>query len=201
MKMRVFAAASILLTVVLVAAISHAAPSCCDPKNGSDSGSHVRTGSTDARHYSRCLAATARCGSPGYPCYGQSNRQQLERAGATKAGCSLQAGGSPERSRRTELLCWAQQQRARKRNQSRDSGPVSWLWVQWRGRWPGFIFGFSAREWPRSVYLESTEHRSTGLPCGPSELLPNDRAQQQSGWLERIAAYGLPRALVIRILE
>jgi hypothetical protein len=33
MKMRVFAAASIILTVVLVAAISHAAPSCCDPQN------------------------------------------------------------------------------------------------------------------------------------------------------------------------
>ena len=32
------------------------------------------------------------------------------------------------------------------------------------------------------------------------ELLPNTGAQQQSGWLECIAA-GLPRALVIRILE
>jgi hypothetical protein len=35
MKMRVFAAASILATVVLVAATSHASPSCCDPKNSS----------------------------------------------------------------------------------------------------------------------------------------------------------------------
>ncbi len=35
MKMRLLAAASILLTVVLVASTSHAAPSCCDPKNGS----------------------------------------------------------------------------------------------------------------------------------------------------------------------
>ena len=38
MKMRILAAASVLLTVVLVAAISHAAPSCCDPKNGSTPG-------------------------------------------------------------------------------------------------------------------------------------------------------------------
>jgi hypothetical protein len=35
MKMRILAAASVLLIVVLVAAISHADPSCCDPKNGS----------------------------------------------------------------------------------------------------------------------------------------------------------------------
>ena len=38
MKMRILAAASVLLTVVLVAAISHTAPSCCDPKNGSTPG-------------------------------------------------------------------------------------------------------------------------------------------------------------------
>ena len=44
MKMRVFAAASILLTVVLVAAISHAAPSCCDPKNGSAPGATFAPG-------------------------------------------------------------------------------------------------------------------------------------------------------------
>ncbi|MGO9570269.1 MAG: hypothetical protein ACLP5H_22290 [Desulfomonilaceae bacterium] len=35
MKIRVLAAASIILTVVLIAAMSHAAPSCCDPKNSS----------------------------------------------------------------------------------------------------------------------------------------------------------------------
>jgi len=44
MKMRVFAAASILLTVVLVAAISHAAPSCCDPKNSSTPGATLAPG-------------------------------------------------------------------------------------------------------------------------------------------------------------
>jgi hypothetical protein len=44
MKMRVLAAASILLTVVLVAAISHAAPSCCDPKNGSTPGATLAPG-------------------------------------------------------------------------------------------------------------------------------------------------------------
>jgi hypothetical protein len=44
MKMRLFAAASILLTVVLVAAISHAAPSCCDPKNGSAPGATLAPG-------------------------------------------------------------------------------------------------------------------------------------------------------------
>jgi hypothetical protein len=35
MKMRMLTAASIILTVVLVAAMSQAAPSCCDPKNSS----------------------------------------------------------------------------------------------------------------------------------------------------------------------
>ena len=35
MKLSMLTAASILLTVVLIAAIGHAAPSCCDPKNGS----------------------------------------------------------------------------------------------------------------------------------------------------------------------
>ena len=44
MKMRVFAAASILLTVVLVAPISHAAPSCCDPNNGSTLGAMLAPG-------------------------------------------------------------------------------------------------------------------------------------------------------------
>jgi hypothetical protein len=44
MKMRVSAAASILLIVVLVAAMSHAAPSCCDPKNGSAPGATFAPG-------------------------------------------------------------------------------------------------------------------------------------------------------------
>jgi hypothetical protein len=44
MKMRVFAAAWILLTVVLAAAISHAAPSCCDPNNGSTLGAVLAPG-------------------------------------------------------------------------------------------------------------------------------------------------------------
>jgi hypothetical protein len=44
MKMRVFAAASILLTVILVAALSHAAPSCCDPKTGSTPGATLAPG-------------------------------------------------------------------------------------------------------------------------------------------------------------
>jgi hypothetical protein len=35
MKMRMLTAASVILTVVLMAAISQAAPSCCDPKNSS----------------------------------------------------------------------------------------------------------------------------------------------------------------------
>lgn len=38
MKMRLLAAASILLTVVIIASTGHAAPSCCDPKNGSTPG-------------------------------------------------------------------------------------------------------------------------------------------------------------------
>jgi hypothetical protein len=44
MKMRVFAAASIILTAVLVAAISHAAPSCCDPQNSSAPGAMLAPG-------------------------------------------------------------------------------------------------------------------------------------------------------------
>jgi hypothetical protein len=44
MKMRVFAAASILLAVVLVAPISYAAPSCCDPNNGSTPGAMLAPG-------------------------------------------------------------------------------------------------------------------------------------------------------------
>jgi hypothetical protein len=44
MKMRVLAAASIVLTVVLVAAISHASPSCCDPKNSSAPGAMFAPG-------------------------------------------------------------------------------------------------------------------------------------------------------------
>ncbi len=44
MKMRILAAASIILTVVLVAAISHAAPSCCDPKTSSTPGATLAPG-------------------------------------------------------------------------------------------------------------------------------------------------------------
>ncbi len=44
MKLRIITAASILLSVVLVAAIGHAAPSCCDPQNGSAPGAMLAPG-------------------------------------------------------------------------------------------------------------------------------------------------------------
>ncbi len=192
MKMRVFAAASIILTVVLVAAISHAAPSCCDPQNSSAPGATLAPGQPTRGTYSRCLATTARCESPGYPCYGQSNRQQLGRAGTTKAGMQP-PGRWVSRTllpHRVVVLCLTtvgpqEESIPRLRPSFVAVGAVEAA----EGRWPSFVFGFSTREWPRSVYLESTEHWSTGLPCGPSELLPNNGAQQQSRWLECIAAW------------
>jgi len=44
MKMRVLLAASIFLAAVLIAATSHAAPSCCDPKNAATPGAALALG-------------------------------------------------------------------------------------------------------------------------------------------------------------
>ncbi len=44
MKMRLLAAATIVLAAVLIAATSHAGPSCCDPKNGSTPGATLAPG-------------------------------------------------------------------------------------------------------------------------------------------------------------
>jgi hypothetical protein len=49
MKMRILAAASVLLIVVLVTAIGHAAPSCCDPNNGSAPGAMLAPGQPTLR--------------------------------------------------------------------------------------------------------------------------------------------------------
>jgi hypothetical protein len=49
MKMRMLTAASILLAVVLIATISHAAPSCCDPKNTSTPGATLAPGQPTMR--------------------------------------------------------------------------------------------------------------------------------------------------------
>ena len=203
MKMRVFAAASIFLTVVLVAAISHAAPSCCDPQNSSAPGATLAPGQP-TRGLIPATSPQQRVVNPqvtpamvratgsnwGGPApqrqYAASKPVGLPNAPAAPSCCTVPNNSGPARGINPAPQA-----------QFRGCG----LWRLRRGRWPSFVFGISAREWPRSVYLESTEHRSTGLPGGPSELLSNDRAQQQSSCLERIAGYGLPRAVVIRILE